>query len=564
VDASSEQRLAEAQRALQSAQSTAPMATFLLDVDKEVTALTPALRKLWGLPPNATHAYLSDFLQLVHPDDRERVAEARGAALRNLSSYGFEYRMIRDDGELRYLRTEGQFFYDAQAATTRNVGVVVDITNHLRAAEAIQEILGRDRLTGLLDGTSFAELVRSAVTDRDARFCVIMFRVAQFSEIVQVHGMSGGHTALLEIAKRLRKIRRKGERFARVGGEEFGMMTPFRDGDAQPAVARIEEALSKPISVGSETIACKAVFGVSVFPDDATDESLIVKATLAMSHAAERAASNVEHYRPEMDRLVAERRLMQMSLRGALERDEFEMYFQPIVDARTLAVIGAEALLRWNHPTLGVVPPAVFLPAAEEAGLMKEIDAWVLRHASIHASEMVQSGIPLRIAINLTAHSLLSSNFEAVLKEVLESTQVSPHALAVEITEQTMLADRAQAQSALALLRSNGIRVALDDFGTGYNTLGYLKINPIDVVKIDRTFVSDIEEYPYSRSICSGVLALASELGLDVIAEGVETKAQEEFLRAHGCSALQGNLYGHAMPRERFAKRLNEGALRVS
>jgi PAS domain S-box-containing protein len=415
MDGAGARDLARAQRTLATAHSVAPMATFLLDIDREVTELTPSLRRLWGLGPDATHARLVDFLQRIHPDDRDSVAAIRAQALETKQPYGFEYRMIRDDGEIRHIRTEGQFFYDTQSGLVRNVGVVVDITEQLHAAEAVERILRNEVLT------------------------------------------------------------------------------------------------------------------------------------------------------PEGERLLVERRHLQSGLRGALDRDEFELYFQPIVDARNLTLLGAEALIRWHHPQLGIVPPNVFLPAAEDAGLMIEIDSWVLRHVCDDVAALLRYRIPLRVGVNVTAHSLVASNFTATLERSLAASGATPSALVVEINEQALLADNERVRTTLAALHRAGVAIALDDFGTGYNTLSYLKRYPIDGIKIDRSFVSDLEEYPYSKAVCSGILALASELGLDVVAEGVETEAQEEFLRAQGCDALQGHLYGHPVPRDEFADRLEKlRALRVS
>ncbi len=528
------------------------MATFMLDVEGEVAAeLTPMLRQLWGLRDDATHARLAEFLERIHPEDRRRVAEARSLAMRAREPYNLEYRMVRDDGEIRYIRTQGQFFFDEHAGVLRNIGVVVDITEHLLAASALEGLLEFDHLTGLLDRRAFTRLVRERGEDAgdDDAFCVIVFDLHGFGDVNEAHGMAAGDDVLREAARRLRERAVAGAAFARIGSDEFAALVPVGSEGTSDAIARVTSLFDEPFSVAGADIPIDAVFGVSVCPFDGADESLILKASLAMTEATGSAPRRVSRYRPEMQRLIAERRLMALSLRGALERDEFEMYFQPIAEARGLQITGAEALLRWNHPDLGVIPPGIFLPAAEEAGLMKDVDLWALRHASRVAKDLFARG--LRVGINVSAHLLLSNEFPAAFEEVLSIPGAREH-LCFEITEQALLADRAQARSAIGLIRDSGVRIALDDFGTGYNTLSYLKLYPIDVVKIDRTFTSDLEQYQYSRSLCSGILALASRLGLYVVAEGVETKAQEQFLRAHGCHALQGHLYGRPMPRDDF------------
>ncbi len=546
-----------------STQSIVPMATFVYDVDNDVIEVTPLIQRLWSLPEGIKQARMDDILRHIHPDDRQRIVAVRAEALRKHKHYSFEYRLVREDGEIRYIQAEGQFYYDPQAGAVRNVGAAIDITDHLRTAEALQDVLARDRLTGLVDRGTFADLVLEATRQHDPRpFAIVAFDLCDFCDLNEIHGTAAGDEVLRTLARRFLGISRSGERYARIGGDEFAAILRVSQAEVTDALVTIESTLAEPIAVGEEFVRCKATFGFSCFPSDANDESLIVKASLAMAQAKAPGAQAAKRYHPEMERLIAERRHMETHLHGALERDEFEMYYQPIVDSKTLTLIGAEALLRWNHPTLGVVPPNYFLPAADEAGLMRQVDAWVLHHACADIAELLRARVPLRVGINVTAHVLLSSAFETLLEEALRSSGAPADTIVVEITEQALLADRAQAQGALSLLRRLGVSVALDDFGTGYNTLSYLKIFPIDGIKIDRSFVSDLEQYPYSRSVCSGILALASELGLYVIAEGVETKGQEAFLRAQGSDALQGNLYGQPMPKERFAQLIAASAQR--
>lgn len=529
------------------------MATFSLDLESDTCDLTPALRMLWGLDESATRFRLNEFLERVHPDDRQRVADARSQAIRTHNPYHIEYRMIRANGDLRYLRSDGQFIYDANGRAVRNIGAMLDITDQANAQLTIDHLLGHDKLTGLLDRDRFLEQVHIAASpaSKSEPFVVAVFNLDRFTAINESFGSSGGDTLLKAVGERLADLALDGEAFGRIGGDEFAGLLRRDGGDADAGIARVRAILEEPVAIGAAKVTPAATFGTSVFPNDASDESLVVKACLAMAQLKNRGTQGAAHYHPEMERMLAERRHLQMSLHGALDRNEFELYLQPIVEARSLAVCGAELLLRWNHPSLGVVPPGAFLPAAEDAGLSQAIDMWVLRRALREAATIgVSHGI--RICFNITAHSLLSTSFASALGDALAERSIASGTLVAEITEQALLADHAQARASLSLLNEAGVSIALDDFGTGYNTLSYLRMFPISTIKIDRSFVADIERYAYSRSVCAGILAFASQLGLRVVAEGVETEGQQEFLRSTGVDMLQGFLYGRPMRRAQF------------
>ncbi len=545
----------EFQRTLEFAESVGAIAAFSVDLETQLVDVTSPLRTLWGLPDHVKQASLKDVFAWIHPDDRQRVAEARATALRTRQPYHVEFRVVSPSGTISRVQSDGDFIYDADGHAVRNIGV----------QRIVARAPGFDVLTDLLDRAAFIKRVASSThtAGNDQSFAVIAFDLDHFTGINEAFGSSAGDAVLCTIAERLRKIAREGECFARTGGDHFLGLLQFDAGDANDAVARVAAVLSQPITVDAHAIEVTATFGVSVFPQDATDESLVAQANLAMTSLRNRGVSGVQRYEPEMHRVLAERHQLGSRLHRAIELEEFELAYQPIVDARTLHVRAGEALIRWNHPELGTVPPAAFLPVAREMGLMPEIDAWVMRHACHVFGEILRSSGDLQcIGVNVSAQFLLSPEFTDIVDEALRANAVPNNKLAVEITEQVLLDDRTQVLKTLNWLRRRGVIVALDDFGTGYNTLTYLKLYPIDVIKIDRSFVSDVEQFPYSRSVCSGILALAMELGLRVIAEGVETKAQEAFLRSLGCSRLQGFLYGKPMPKDEFMHRIGIASAR--
>lgn len=547
----------EARRALALAESIGPIATFSLDMGNGLSVVTPELRAFWGIPAGVDRMSLDDFLARIHPDDRVHVIQERAAALQTRQPYHIEYRTLGTDGTIRHLRTDGQFFYDAQGRAVRNVGAVLDFTDQLNAQSTVAHLLGHDRLTDLLDRAEFIERIRAATrtASNDESFAIVLFGLDRFRSINEVFGEPAGDLLLRVIAERLRAIEGVGEPFARIGGDEFAGILRIASQDAEEAIARVRAVLKPPVSIGDQQVEVTATFGVSLFPYDGNDDALLAEASIAMSWLKGHSAGGVQRYGREMKRAVAERYRLRSELRDAIDLEQLELVYQPIVDARTLRISAAEALIRWDHPALGIVPPDSFLPAAEEAGLMQEIDAWVLHRACRDAAEIARyAREPLRVSVNASASFLLAPTFKSALESALLSAAMPASALGIEITERSLLTDQARALDVLTWLRKLGVTIAIDDFGTGYNTLSYLKMYPIDIIKIDRSFVSDIERYPYSRSVCSGILALAAELGVWVIAEGVESAEQEAFLASLGCRSLQGFRYGRPMPKAEFVR----------
>ncbi len=541
-----EQRAQEIDQVLELSESLGAFAAFSVDLEKDLVRVTPALRAFWGLAEHVKELSLDDAYTHVHPDDRHAVAEKRAKAMRTRQPYHFEFRVLLPHGKVNRLRSVGYFVYDADGRAVRNVSVQRPIAN----------LPGLDSLTGLLDRAAFIKKVRTCASAADdgESFSVIAFDLDHFTEINATYGMPIGDTVLRMIADRLRGIALDGEYFARSGGDHF--LGLLRCG-ADDAVARIASILAKPVVIDTLEIEVTATFGVSLFPRDARDESLVAQANLAMTSLRNTTVSSVRRYDPEMHASSVKQHQLGSALRRAIALDQFELAYQPIVDRRTLRVRSGEALIRWKHPELGTVQPDAFIPIAEAMGLMRTIDAWVMRRACVDFAETIwHPGCLQSISINASAQFLLSPEFKDTVEEALRTTHMPPRRLALEITERSLMGDTAHAFDTLTWLRERGVRVVLDDFGTGYNSLSYLKLYPIDALKIDRFFVSDIESVLYSRCVCSGILAFAAELGLPVIAEGVESEAQAQFLRSRGCSLLQGFLYGKPMPKDEFMQHM--------
>jgi EAL domain-containing protein (putative c-di-GMP-specific phosphodiesterase class I) len=321
------------------------------------------------------------------------------------------------------------------------------------------------------------------------------------------------------------------------------------------------EAVASAHSIDQHDLHVTTSIGISVYPDDGLDvETLIKNADTAMYQAKESGRQNYRFFEPEMNVRAVERQSIEGALRRALERGEFALHYQPIIDLRTGTITGAEALIRWTHPTRGMVPPVQFIPIAEDCGLIVPIGHWVLREASRQAQAWIDAGLPkITMAVNVSAMEFRHDNFLENLFETLGETGFDPGSLEVEVTESVLMRHAEAAVATLKTLRGRRIQVAIDDFGTGYSSLGYLRKFPLDILKIDQSFVRQISTVGEDTTIVTAVIAMARRLKLRVIAEGVETLKELEFLRAHHCDEVQGYYFSRPAPPEQFAQLLRTG-----
>ncbi|HET7775152.1 MAG TPA: bifunctional diguanylate cyclase/phosphodiesterase, partial [Azospira sp.] len=308
--------------------------------------------------------------------------------------------------------------------------------------------------------------------------------------------------------------------------------------------------LALPITVNNFELAVTPSIGIAVFPDDGQDGNTLLKnADAAMYHAKERGRNNFQYFTPEMNVRVSQRLLLENNLRQALGRQELALHYQPQYDLASGALVGCEALLRWNHPEQGMIPPARFIPVAEETGLILPIGQWVLREACRQAKAWQDQGLPpLLMAVNISAVQFRQANLGALVDEALAETGLPPQWLELELTESMLMEDGERHTGTLARLKAKGIRLALDDFGTGYSSLAYLKRFALDKLKIDRSFIRDLPEDAEDAAITTAIVGIARHLGLETLAEGVETEAQRSFLNSQGCDQMQGFLMARPLP----------------
>lgn len=515
--------------------------------------------------PNAAQIKAMSFLQLIPIDWRERMQEKMVA----LDGYNdaascFEGRMVCFDGkEIDVEIRRAVFQYEGAPAVQT---VIRDITRRKDYEDQLRKQALHDALTGLPNRALLMDRLEQAIALADRRrhaVFVLFFDLDRFKYVNDTLGHDAGDELLCVITERMAECARKCDTLARLGGDEFVMVVDGIDDEAfVPMLAqRIMNRICEPVLLRDQEIAVTCSIGISAYPHDADDPHTLLKyADTAMYHAKEKGRNTYERYSAEMHSRVNEHLLIESNLRRALERDEFLLHYQPLVDLHSGRIVGAEALVRWRHPELGMVAPARFIPLAEETGLIAGIGDWVLRTACRQARAWHDVGFKnLQVAVNLSAHQLTRVNFDAEVAAALSDAGLAPQYLELEITESTSMKHPERTVTLLARLKEMGMSIAIDDFGTGYSNLSYLKRFPVDRLKLDRSFVSDITSNPEDSELARAIVGMARSLRLTVVAEGVEDAQQLALLRAYGCDQMQGYYFSPPLTSEEFLDVLRSG-----
>ncbi|MBH9575787.1 putative bifunctional diguanylate cyclase/phosphodiesterase [Inhella proteolytica] len=431
-------------------------------------------------------------------------------------------------------------------------GVLADVTAARQSHQHLAYLAHFDALTGLANRVSLRNRLAQAVEGGGGRSALLCMDLDNFKTINDTHGHSLGDAVLQEVAQRLRAHMRKSDLCGRLGGDEFAVvLDDIRSDDEAMALAyRLVAAMRVPVEVQGVVVAGGVSIGLAFLPDHAqTVDEALVAADLALYAAKASGRGRVESFTDELGASQRRRITIERELREALARNELVVHYQPQVDLRTWTIRSAEALVRWNHPTLGSVSPSEFVPVAEETGLIHNIGAWVLAKACSDARHLLPD---LRIAVNASAAQVQRAGFVNELRQLLNRYELKPSQLEVEITESLLMEDIAVALENLHAIKQLGVRIALDDFGTGYSSLAYLRRFPFDKLKIDRAFIRELLSTSDARAIVRTILQLARVLGMDTVAEGVEEPAQLEVLSHVGCAAIQGFLVARPMPAEQL------------
>ena len=479
---------------------------------------------------------------------------------------------------LRNYRKDGSLFWNelhiapisdlSRHETTHFVSVINDVSERIHYQQAIEHQATHDNLTGLANRTLLHDRISQAIAfgRRSGRsVAVMLLDLDHFKHVNDAYGHSAGDDLLKEVAARLRLCVRESDTVARLGGDEFVIVLVdlVQPEDVEGIAEKITETMSQPIPIGGDREAyVGASIGISIYPRDGEHgETLLRNADMAMYRVKEHGRNSVRLFSPEMATMAIERVDMEGALRRAIERKELLLHYQPKIDLATRRIVGAEALVRWQHPQIGLVHPNEFIPLAEETGLVVPLGAWVMKEAFRQHSAWRIAGLPpVKLAINLSARQFRLENLPEIVEGALRETGASPDAFIFELTESMVMQDAERALSVMHALKQLGIALSLDDFGTGYSSLSYLRRFPIDEVKIDRSFVRDLHHDPDDAAIASAVVALAKSLGLRVVAEGVELEAQVHVLEQLGCGQVQGFFFGRPLSVDDFEARLRREA----
>jgi diguanylate cyclase (GGDEF)-like protein len=431
--------------------------------------------------------------------------------------------------------------------------------NHLAYHDALTDlpnrILFEDRLTQAL---ILAERNRQPLG-------MLFLSLDRFKKVHDTLGRAIGDRLLQKVAERLRSNAHKGETVARFEGDEFALLLTqiggTEDEDVVEVIFQINESLKLPFVIDDHELFITVSIGISLYPDDGADAPTLLKnADAALNRAREQGENNYQFYTADMNAKAMKRLTLENSLRRALERSEFEVYYQPVLDINTRKIVGMEALVRWHHPELGLVQPAEFIPLAEDTGMIVPIGEWVLRTACAQNKSWQAAGFaPLSLAVNLSVRQFQQQNLSEVIARILQETGLNAHDLELELTESSIMKNAESAVRTLGELKAMGVKIAIDDFGTGYSSLGYLKRLPIDTLKIDRSFVCDVTTDPDDAALVMAIITLAHNLRLKVIAEGVDSEEQLRFLHLLRCDEWQGYLFSKPLPVEAFEELLSQG-----
>jgi diguanylate cyclase (GGDEF)-like protein len=476
------------------------------------------------------------------------------------------------DGAVKSISAAEKVVLDQNAIVIRVIGVNVDITDRKQAEEALRSseaqmahLATHDFLTGLPNRMLLNDRIAQSIelARRNGRKVAVLFLdMDGFKHINDSLGHPTGDMLIQVIGKRLLDCIRASDTVSRQGGDEFIVLLPDVDHpqDTAAAAKRMLEAVAGVHSIFQHNLQITCCIGASVYPDDGHDaETLIKNADTALYQAKEDGHSSYQLFDSTMNVRAVERQFIEQNLRRALAQHEFELHYQPIIDLKTRAITGAEALIRWNHPTRGLISPAQFISIAEDSGLILPIGTWVIEEACRQVRDWVNAGLPkLTMSVNVSGLQIQGGNFVESLSSILLDIGLDPRVLELEVTESLLMKRPEIAAAILRAVREKGVRVAIDDFGTGYSSLSYLTRLPLDTLKIDQSFVRQITTTPHETSIVTAIIGMGQSLKLRVVAEGVETAEEFAFLLAHNCDEAQGFYFSRPLPSAEFVKLFHE------
>lgn len=548
-----EQRLRESEAAMQLAQEVAHLGNYTYDYQKQSGFCSDELCRILAVQPGEIKA--GGLWEFDHPEDSPRVRQEVETARQERRAFKSDHRVIARDGTVRHVEERGYWTYGENGEPTRMFGTILDITERETSEAALAHLAFHDPLTDLLNRAGLRDHLGIAIKDPQAAglIPVFFFDLDRFKTINDTLGHVAGDQLIVEIARRLERQLRGNEVLARTGGDEFVIVAPpMSDRTTISLRARqLLETFSAPFSIGGLEHTVSSSIGISVYPMDAEEPDMLLRsADVAMYAAKARGGATFHYYTPELQRGAEQRFRMEAALRRAVDKGEFTLHYQPVVSGRSGGIVALEALLRWNDPFAGSIPPSVFIPLAEETGFIRRIGAWVFEHAVAQAKRWSACGTPIRVWVNVSAEQLHDASLPHLIADLLRTHDLDGSLLGLELTESSFINHERDVLATLNQIRALGVGLALDDFGVKYSSLEYLQRLPIDTIKIDRVFVTDIASNAFNASIVRAIVGVAHDVGFRVTAEGIESASELAMLNALGCDAWQGFLFSAGRPPE--------------
>lgn len=538
-------------------------AVITTNMQSEVTYLNPVAEKMtgWSKAEAAGRPILEVF-RILNESTRKLAANPVDVVLAHNKVCGLA------NHTLLIAKSGAEYAIEDSAAPIRDqdgniLGVVLvfhDVSDARQMAQKMTYLAEHDYLTDLPNRLLLTDRITQAISAakrRGSKLAILFFDIDHFKRVNDTLGHEVGDQLLKVLSKKLQMCIRASDTLSRQGGDEFVVLLPELTDDAVPAeiAQKILFSIKDPISIANHELFITASIGIAVYPDDGDNVDVLTRhADAAMYHAKNSGRNNYQFFTKEMSARVAAQLTMENSLQKAISNNELLLFYQPKVSIKTGKIIGAEALIRWVHPQWGMMMPDRFIKIAEDSGLIRDIGHWVLREACTQNKKWQDSGLPeIPIAINVSVVELHHAHFTQEVTKVLLQTGLQPYHLELEVTESVAIQSEVTVINDLNKLKEMGVRLSVDDFGTGYSSLSYLKLLPVNTIKIDKSFIRDIQVDANDAAIVTAIIKMSQSLGLTVIAEGVETQAQLEFLQSHDCDEMQGYLFSRPLPADEFA-----------
>ncbi len=574
------QELDRSKSRLAKTQELAQLGNWEIDLITNDFSCSSEARNLLGIQEKSAFISFNSFFATIIDDEKSMVEEKVKTALEAKKSFSVNYRIAHPDGSERYILNHGEVVHNDLDEPEIMLGAVQDVTQLKKAEEEIRYLAFYDGLTGLANRMLFQDRLNKEIQTaqrHDQSFALLYLDLDQFKRINDTFGHHIGDEFLKKVSAVLQRCIRASDSASRMcdihqdaiiaslGGDEFTLiLSDIKDPENAALVARrIIKEMPKPYLLDGHEIATTTSIGISIYPTDGTDANELLKhADSAMYQAKSSGRNNYQFFKKSLNIATVERFSLERDIIKGIERGEFTLHYQPKIDTHTRSIVGAEALIRWQHPERGRIPPFKFIPIAEESGKIIEINKWVIKTACKQWQQWQRDGFnPGVVAVNLSGYQFAQQDILATISDGLNAVGLDPQFLEIEITENILMQEIKQTAAVLQQIKKMGVSIALDDFGTGYSSLSYLATYPVDTIKIDRSFVEDCVNKPNNIIIIKAIIALGHSLGMKIVAEGVEVDEEFVTIREFGADEAQGYYFSRPVPAGEFVKLLTGSTL---